>query len=224
MDNQRRICVTAILFLIFGLAPATLSAQGFGIRGGVQQTQIITDIDENTLGTETGLTLGAFFMVPLPKSFGIYVEGLYAQKIVTQQNLDVIQSGGPLDPDASLELGYIEIPVTLAYRFSPSNNLQPRLYGGPVIGVIVNESVDLKGKEIGDIATEASLLTKEAFNERELGWIAGAGVSLDLSAISLTFDLRYSAGIGTVRDDFDGGALGREIDLGAFTGLIGIGF
>ena len=199
-------------------------SQGFGLRGGVQQTEIVTDLEANTFGTETGLALGAFVNIPLPARLAIQAEGLYTQKIVTQQNLSVIQNGGELNPNASLELGYIEMPILLAYRFKTAGIVHPRLYGGPVIGVIVNEKVDLEGKQPGDIASEAALLTKEAFKDRELGWLAGAGVSIGVSRVHLLFDVRYSAGIGSVQDDFAGNPLSRQINLGSFTGLVGIGF
>ena len=216
------------LFLLFSCLlwvihiPAV--AQYFGLKGGIQQTSIVTDVENNAFGTETGYTIGAFVNIPLPKNFGIGVEALYAQKIVTQQNAELSQVGG-VDPSTSLNLGYLEIPMMLQYRIPVAGFLRPRLYGGPVIGVIVDESIDLKGKTVGGVINEASLLTREAFDDREVGWMAGAGATLGLgSIVYLLLDLRYTGGISTLSDDFSGNPLARQIKIGAFTAMLGLGF
>ena len=197
LNDFVKLCFKTITLLVLGIfiwqsEPA--QAQYFGLKGGIQQTNIVTDLENNAFGTETGFTIGAFVNIPLPKNFGIGIEGLYAQKIVTQQNAELAQQG-ELDPSTSLDLGYLEIPVMLQYRIPVAGFLSPRIYGGPVIGVIVNESIDLKGNTVGGVLNEATLLTREAFDDREVGWLAGAGASLSLGSIAyLLLDLRYTGG------------------------------
>jgi len=221
MRSMRGVMLALATTLVFTTSAA---AQGFGLRGGVERTAIVTDVESGTLGTETGITLGAFVGIPLPYNFAVQAEGMYSQKIVTQQNLELAQQG-EFSPDASLELGYIEIPITLAYRVPLSGPLRPRVYAGPVIGVVVNESVDLKGKEAGDIANEATLLTREAFADKEVGYMAGVGASLRLGPLpQLMFDIRYTGGLATVSQDFAGNPLARNLEIGAFSALVGIGF
>jgi hypothetical protein len=221
--NARRVLAT--LLMTFFLAGSPAAAQVFGFRGGMERTQIVSDVGSNTIGTETGLSIGAFINMRLPANLGISVEGLYTQKIVTQQNLELAQAG-TLNPDASLHLGYIQIPITLAYYIPVPGPLKPRLYGGPVVGVVVDESIDLKGKKAGDVANEAAILTKGAFADRELGWTVGAGASLGFRGfpIHLMFDLRYIGGVASISDDFAGNPLARQLEIGAFSGMIGIGF
>ena len=222
--NRITTAVTCIL-LLFCALPDQSVAQIFGLRGGVERTQIVSDLESGQIGTETGYAVGAFINIPLPKNFGLSVEGLYSQKVVTQQNLEAAQ-GGAFDPTASLHLGYIQMPITASYRFPVPGPLKPRLYGGPVIGVVVDESVDLNGKRAGDVANEAAILTRDAFNEREIGWIAGAGATLGFRGfpVYLMFDLRYIGGVSTISDDFAGNPLARQLEVGAFSGMIGIGF
>lgn len=216
--------LTFVLALL-AWSPQNSAAQYFGLRGGVERTQIVTDIESGSIGTETGFAVGAFINIPLPKNFGISVEGLYSQKVVTQQNLEAAQTGA-FDPSASLELGYIQMPITASYRFPVPGPLKPRLYGGPVIGVVVDAAIDLNGKRAGDVANEAAILTKEAFADREVGWIAGAGATLGFRGfpVYLMFDLRYIGGVSTISDDFAGNPLARQLEVGAFSGMIGIGF
>ena len=227
LNDFVKLCFKTITLLVLGIfiwqsEPA--QAQYFGLKGGIQQTNIVTDLENNAFGTETGFTIGAFVNIPLPKNFGIGIEGLYAQKIVTQQNAELAQQG-ELDPSTSLDLGYLEIPVMLQYRIPVAGFLSPRIYGGPVIGVIVNESIDLKGNTVGGVLNEATLLTREAFDDREVGWLAGAGASLSLGSIAyLLLDLRYTGGISTLSDDFSGNPLARQIKIGAFTAMLGLGF
>ena len=227
LNDFVKLCFKTITLLVLGIfiwqsEPA--QAQYFGLKGGIQQTNIVTDLENNAFGTETGFTIGAFVNIPLPKNFGIGIEGLYAQKIVTQQNAELAQQG-ELDPSTSLDLGYLEIPVMLQYRIPVAGFLRPRLYAGPVIGVIVNESIDLKGNTVGGVLNEATLLTRDAFDDREVGWLAGAGASLSLGSIAyLLLDLRYTGGITTLSDDFSGNPLARQIKIGAFTAMLGLGF
>ena len=109
--SPTRVASVVLLFAL--VVPTSSSAQVFGLRGGMERTQIVTDVDRNTIGTETGLSVGAFVNLRLPANLGLSVEGLYSQKIVTQQNLQLAQEGA-LNPDASLHLGYIQIPITMA--------------------------------------------------------------------------------------------------------------
>ena len=220
--------VRSCLLLAFLFFAGRASGQGFGIRGGIQQTNLVEDEASNTIGTETGLTLGGFFNIKLPANLGLSAEGMYTQKILTQQNVEALD-GGELEPDVTLELGTIEIPITLSWRAPLKGPLHPRLYGGPLIGVIVNERVELADKSVGDVLDEAFVLTKDAFAEREVGWIVGAGLTLSLGELGmgsmhLLADLRYQSGITTVSEEFAGNPLSQELRIGAFTALLGIGF
>ncbi len=221
----RALRAMPIVLAVSMIAPISVAAQYFGIRGGAERTQLMTDVDSGTIGTETGITLGAFINIPLPANLGISLEGLYSQKVVTQQNLELAQQGA-FDPSASLHLGYIQMPITMSYRFPVPGPLKPRVYAGPVIGVVVDQSIDLKGKSAGDIANEASLLTREAFSDREVGWTVGTGASLGFRGfpVHLIFDLRYIGGVTTIKEDFAGNPLARQLEVGAFSGMIGIGF
>ena len=217
-----------ILSLTFLTAtPFASFGQTFGILGGIDQTNITTDEASNTFGTETGYTIGALLNFPLPANFAVGAEGRYSQKIITQQNLEVAQ-GSEFNPDARLELGTIEIPIILTYRIPTGKRVTPRLYGGPVIGVAVNESVDLNGKEVSDVVDEAAILTQEAFAERETGYMFGVGATLDLlsgySPVFLMLDARYTGGLTTIQDDFEGNGLSRQINIGSVSAVLGIGF
>jgi hypothetical protein len=218
--------IPVVLILVFCVSMA--QAQTYGIRGGVQETNLITDEAGETFGTETGLSLGGFLNIRLPQNLFLSTEVLYTQKIVTQQSAAVAQ-GGAFDPDVTLELGTIEIPITLAWRAPLGGPFYSRLYGGPIIGVIVDEQVKVDDRPIGDVLDDAFVLTKDAFDEREVGWIAGGGITVSLremgfGGISLLADIRYQRGITTVREDFAGNPLSRQIRMGAFTALLGVGF
>jgi hypothetical protein len=227
MSSFRQFLSISLVLAVVSVS-AVVAAQGYGIRGGIQQTNLVEDAASNTLGTETGLTLGGFFNIRLPANLGVSVEGMYTQKILTQQNANVL-AGGEFDPDVTLELGTIEIPITVFWQAPLKGPLYPRLYGGPLIGVIVNEKVDLADQSIGEALDEAFVLTKDAFAEREIGWIAGAGLTLSLADLGmgsthLLADLRYQSGITTVSEEFAGNPLSQELRIGAFTALLGIAF
>jgi hypothetical protein len=205
-----------------------VNAQSVGLRGGLQQTNIVTDEASNTFGTETGFTVGGFLKLNLPANLSLSAEAMYAQKFITQQNVETDGSLN-LSPDATLELGTLEIPILLSYNVPVSGALRPRVYGGPVIGVVVNDQIDLDGKSVGDIANEAVVLTGDAFSEREVGWLVGGGATLSLASLGvgsmyLLADVRYANGITRMSEDFTGNPLNQQITFGAFSALLGVGF
>lgn len=216
--------------LLLGSAHNVLG-QRYGLRGGIQETNLVADETSETFGTETGLSLGGFLGVNLPANLALSAEGLYTQKIVTQQDVAGLEGGGieEANPDVTLELGTIEIPITLAWRANLTGPLYSRLYGGPIIGIIVDEQVEVNDRPVADVFEDAYERTREAFTEREVGWLVGGGLTLSLSQLGfgnvhLLADVRYHSGITSIEDDFAGNPLSQQIRVGAITGMLGIGF
>ncbi|HEX9660403.1 MAG TPA: outer membrane beta-barrel protein, partial [Rhodothermales bacterium] len=146
----------------------------------------------------------------------------------TQEEAGTTQQG-PAEPDVELELGSIEIPVALAWKPPVEGRVRPRIYGGPVVAVIVNEQVNLTDQSAGEVLDEAFILTREAFSDRDLGWVAGAGLSIHLvdlgvTKLQLMADVRYVGGLNSVHKDFAGNPLRRTVGVGAFNAMVGVGF
>ncbi|MGA7304509.1 MAG: outer membrane beta-barrel protein [Rhodothermales bacterium] len=206
----------------------TTFGQAFGFNGGLQKANIKTDEAKNAFGTEVGYTLGFFLNIGLPSNFGIFTEARYSQKIITQQEAADAQHQ-LTNPDVKLDLGSIEIPVALAWKPPVKGRVRPRIYAGPVISVIVNQQVELTEKSPGDVINEAFVLTRDAFADRDLGWVAGAGLSIKLIDLGITTlqlmgDVRYVGGLNSVNKDFAGNPLRRSIGVGAFNAMVGVGF
>lgn len=220
--------VGAGLILACSFLPASVLGQAFGFNGGLQKASIKTEEAKNAFGTEVGYTLGFFFNIGLPSNFGIFTEARYSQKIITQQEAADAQHQ-VTNPDVKLDLGSIEIPVALAWKPPVKGRVRPRIYAGPVISVIVDQQVRLTEKSPGDVINEAFVLTRDAFSDRDLGWVAGAGVSIKLVDLGITTlqlmgDVRYVGGLNSVNKDFAGNPLRRSIGVGAFNAMAGVGF
>ena len=224
--STRYVC--AALVLVLPLLAGTAFGQSFGINTGLQKATIRTDDAKNAFGTEIGYTVGLFFNIPLLSNFGIFAEAMYSQKIITQEEAGLDQPAGS-EPDVKLALGSIEMPVALAWKPPVEGRVRPRIYAGPVISVIVDEQVDLAHQPVGDVLDEAFVLTREAFSDRDLGWVAGAGLSIHLvdlgvTKLQLMGDVRYVGGLNSVHEDFAGNPLRRTVGVGAFNAMVGVGF
>lgn len=217
-----------VLILILTCASGTVLGQAFGINTGLQKARIQTEEAKNAFGTEIGYTVGLFLNIPLPSNFGIFTEARYGQKIITQQEAGNTGSSGS-EPDVKLHLGSIEIPVALAWKPPVKGRIRPRVYAGPIMSVIVDQQVDVTDRSVGDVLDDAYVLTRDAFADRDLGWLAGAGVSIKLIDLGITTlqlmgDVRYVGGLSSVQKDFAGNPLRRSVGIGAFNAMVGVGF
>lgn len=187
-----RVTRLGFFILILGLTD-TLQAQmledraRFGLKLGINGTNLYDDAKAENRDGRIGLTGGIFVKIPLGEShFALRPELLLATKGAKYQ-LDSFTS--------SLKFAYIELPLSLEYNLSILN-----LHLGLNASYLANSKGEFKDEQGNPINFDKSDLEKIDF-----GWQAGAGV--DLGNIGIHFRIaRGLKGIGKGQsvDDFVG--------------------
>lgn len=157
----------------------------FGIRGGVNFSQLKTDSQQSvgvnikqSLDTKTG-----------------YVGGIYARigtKIFLQPELifsakggsiNVLPQNGTTTQTVAIEYTNLDVPLLIGFKFGPL-----RLNAGPVA------SFKISDKGLNDELKKYSSNVGESFKNASYGYQAGAGVDLG----SFCLDLRYEGSLSDI--------------------------
>ncbi len=174
----------AFFLFILGIAPA-LQAQlledraRFGLKLGINGTNLYDDAKADNRDGRIGLTGGIFVKVPLGKSpFALRPELLLATKGATYQ-LDSFTS--------SLKFAYIELPVSLEFNLSILN-----IHLGLNASYLANSKGEFKPEQ-GD----PTKLDKSDLEKIDFGWHAGTGI--DIGKVGIHF--RIARGLKDIGKD-----------------------
>ena len=177
------------LFLLMGmiLLGAAVSAQqpstgitGKGFKVGFDFSDINTDYDEldNFLDGRTGVLAGAYLTYSFDRQFALQPEIFYVQK-GAGKDLFIFS--------AEWSINYLEIPVLLKFNLSPEAKVQPSLFAGPALGVLLSSKVS---------AVNESIDVKDGMKSTDISLVFGGGVDYK----KVTFDVRYTLGLTNVID------------------------
>jgi hypothetical protein len=168
----RNFFLTLFLFgTSFGVAQAQMTEGGvrFGLKLGINGTNLYDDAKAENRDGRIGFTGGLFAKIPLGQSsFSLRPELLLATK------------GASYERDSffsSLKFAYIELPLSLEFNLSILN-----LHGGLHASYLANSKGEFKDEQGNPINFNKGDLEKIDF-----GWHLGAG--LDLGNIGLHFRL-----------------------------------
>lgn len=188
------------LLKFFLLCALTMSAQSilhaqmtdgkalFGLKLGVNGTNLYDDSQAQDKKSRIGFTGGAFAKIPLgSQRFSLRPELLFTTK---GAEFDVVSG-----ISREIKLSYIELPLSLEMNLAILN-----LHAGLHAGLLADSEGKFKDAQGNPITT--SKLDKDDLETLDYGWHAGAG--LDLGNIGLHF--RIARGLknveksGTVQD------------------------
>ncbi|HYW35715.1 MAG TPA: porin family protein [Balneolaceae bacterium] len=188
------------MILAFGIFTNKATAQshgGFGIRGGVNFSQLNnTNANDNS---RTGLLLGLYFDESIVDNLlMVQPEVLYTQK--------GFKSGG-----YNYRIDYIEVPIDFRVNFVNPSGVLPFVYAGPYVGFKVNT------KFPGSSATVngTTISYNNGNNVKGTDFGIGVGGGLDFGRVNI--GVRYDAGLTHV---FNNGSAKN----GVFSIVAGIGY
>ncbi|MEA5258923.1 porin family protein [Arcicella aquatica] len=180
---KRKILLLLVLFCL--TKTSSVFAQfTFGIKGGVNFSQLKTDFKNQSAGanlqqsldTKTGYVGGVYFRI--------------GKTIFLQPELIFSAKGGSLNLNSqkvNVDYTSLDVPLLIGYKLGPL-----RLNAGPVASFKVSNSIsdDLKnyGSNIGD-----------SFKNASYGYQAGAGLDIG----SLSVDLRYEGSLSDISNVVD---------------------
>jgi hypothetical protein len=171
---------------VLGISTATLRAQegsGFGIKGGLNLTNINIDDPDASYDSRTGFHVGLFLRGKFNK-VGIQPEVL----LFTQRAIGNYGSLGEVEDSFT----YLSIPVM--FKFYPVGGLNLQL--GPQFGFLLD----------GERKFESALGTfkediKDSYEKSDVSISLGAGYDF---GFGLGLDFRYNIGVKDINNEADG--------------------
>jgi hypothetical protein len=178
--------LSAFLFLISGVSFAQL---GFGIKGGVNYAAVEGGGAPPDTKSLTTFLAGAYLEIPLPFSFILQPEVLFAKKGYVQEHAVTLNNVPvpPYDYKSTMTLSYLEVPVLLKYAFD-FPVIQPSVYVGPALAILLsaNENISFwRNDNYNWTGGTASLDPEVLF-----------GASVRVAVIRI--DARYSRGLVSI--------------------------
>lgn len=180
---KRKVFLALMLFSISTICVYAQEGSGFGIKGGLNLTNINIDDPEASYDSRTGFHAGLFLRGRFNK-VGIQPEVL----IFTQRAVGNFGSFGDVEDSFT----YLSIP--LMFKFYPVGGLN--LQVGPQFGFLLD----------GERKFDSALGTfkqdiKESYDNSDVAVSLGAGYDFDFG---LGLDFRYNLGVKDINNEADG--------------------
>ena len=176
MSLLLRILSVALVTVTFlPVAAAAQTPITFGVKAGVTASTLsandTADLDVKTIW---GAAAGVFLGKNLTPNLGLQLEGL-----VTQRGAKDNTFGG----DAKIRLAYFDVPLTVRYGSTTTNETHYHIFTGPQIGF------KLKAENTDDVFGTTDI--DDEVEALDFGWTLGAGVERN----RLSLDARYTFGL-----------------------------
>lgn len=184
----------------------------FGIKGGVNITNLYVDDDVSDENMKVGFNAGFFAKLPVTRGFSIQPELLYSSKGAKETYDNFILGEG----EYRFNLNYIELPVLAVFNLAKNFNL----HVGPYVSYLAGVNIKDLNKDEGTI-DEVAELDADNFNRFDYG-VAG-GLGIDIS--NFTIGARYNYGLKEIgKSGSVSGELLKDSKNSAISLYIGIGF
>jgi hypothetical protein len=153
---------------------------GKGLKLGFDVSNISTDYKDlnEFLDSRIGVTGGAFLTYGINRQFAVQPEILYVTKGV-EKNLILVSAHWSMD--------YLEVPVLLKFNIVPDGRVQPNLFAGPALDILLSSELGVAGYNFD---------VKDGMKSTDFGLVFGGG----FDCRRITFDLRYTLGLANTID------------------------
>lgn len=176
------ILLTSISQVTFSQALTGTSSPKFGIKGGVNFSNLYTeDVEDNNV--LTGFNLGVFAKLPITKTFAIQPELLY-----TTKGAELEYNNAFINGTSTFKLNYLEAPVLLVVNLNENFNI----HGGPYFAYLIDG--EAKNNSEGTMFDAENTLDNDDFNKFDTGVSVGIGYDTD----KIGFGIRYNYGLQKV--------------------------
>lgn len=176
------LSIASIIIGSVSYAQDNKSNTGFGIKGGVNFTNLYTD-DVNDNNMLTSFNVGVFATLPLTSNLAIQPEVNFSRKGAELVYDNLFASG-----TAKFKLNYIEVPVLLKINITDNFNI----HAGPYLAYLINAQVTNESSG-GSFDFEENF-DNDDFEKFDYGLSGGLG--FDFTSISI--GARYNYGLATI--------------------------
>ena len=182
--------------LLCGGSLSTALAQGvsLGVVGGLNQSSVSSDIDQDLVLTRTGFNVGAFLAFESASPVGFQLGASYTTKGFDLETGVAGVSGG-------VKITYVEVPLlaVLTIPTGPASSVSPRIFGGVAVGFkagcdVVASSMGVSASVPCDLGGGATIKTVDARA------MFGGGLMIGAGPISVVLDAAYALGLMNIDD------------------------
>ncbi|MCX6567131.1 MAG: porin family protein [Candidatus Aminicenantes bacterium] len=206
---KKSLIVCGLLFFVLALTVSPAQAVQItakGVKGGlVIATMTGDDIEKND--AKIGFALGGYLTLNISNDFSIQPELLLVQKGTKWS-----EGGGT----QGFRLTYLEIPILAKYSFAAGTNMNVFVFAGPALAFKIRATV------YGEYGDESDSEDLDYIKGMDFGLAFGGGLEMPFGKNVLTFDIRYTFGLGNCWKAADGDD--SKIKNSAIMFLAGIGF
>lgn len=186
-NKTNRTAITTLAVIACLLLPIQANAQenSFGIKGGLNlSTLTIEDADDNNI--IPGFHAGIFAKYMVSDNVAIKPEVLYSTKGVKTVYDQEFLGFDIADGETRLNLGYIDIPVYVAYYLAEDFNF----HIGPYAGILLNNQLETEAEILDFIQVDnAEEIDGAYFNTLDYGVSLGLGFSVDPVMMGFNYNL-----------------------------------
>lgn len=184
MKNKSIICCIAFLFLGICMSNQVVAQAAFGLKGGLNLTNLKVDDPEASYNSRTGYHLGVF------------VRGKFSKVAIQPEVLLFTQSTDLKETvfgDYKTNFTYLSIPVMLKFYVVSGLNIQ----AGPQFGFLLDG--EMKGTNL--VGQDFSYDVKDYYKNSDVSISLGGGWDFPFG---LSADVRYNIGVQDINDAANG--------------------
>jgi hypothetical protein len=196
-----------LLLLLFFLMITTFAFGQFGIKAGINFSNITTNDDNvESLDAKLGFQAGIMVKLKLSESFAIQPEAIFVRKGSKYKYLGA---------DVESNLDYVDIPVLVVLK---PFDIPLQIQFGPQFSYLLGASVKYENALLG--GNETYEVEREDFEDYDLGYAVGFGLNLGKALV----DLRFTQGFKKYEKETQVGTLtiqpaSRHFNLQASVGF-----
>ena len=161
--------------------------------------------------TRTGFAAGVGVLYAVSPQFTIGTGGYYSQQ---GHKATLTDQTTQLQADGTLEIDYIQVPLTVGVSFATGGSVTPHLFAGPMVGFNVTCKASVAGAS-ADCPSD----TVESI---DFGLLFGGGLSFRAGTGRFVVDAYYDLGLSNVAKDAPSGSTSIKNEVFGFS--VGYGF
>jgi hypothetical protein len=188
-----RIAAISCAALVLVTGAASAATWHYGARAGVNLANVRGDIEELlTPDWHPGLAAGGFAEADVSPSTSIVLEVDYVQKGADYREIRTDAAGNFTEPNASLELSYVEVPILARLHLLKERAITPFIEVGPTFGFALGAT------QKSDSSPDVDL--KDDLKTVDVGLALGVGFRFITQLGRVDFETRYGTGFGDLWD------------------------
>lgn len=190
-----------LVLIIFALTINSLSAQQFGIKGGLNLAKIKGSTDGYSVGFDniTSFHLGIIYDTPISNNFYFNTGAIFTQKGFKFDYTDQI-SGTTLN--LSMRINYIQIPINFALKHE-TGNVKLFAQAGPFVSMGVTAKGEGAFSFLGTTDTSDGKIEfgsgDDQIKRLDYGLSIGAGIEFNKIQLGIGYDI----GMANIFNDSD---------------------